>query len=479
MGNEMATSTPATGKKLSPSKTRKARRTREPEKKSGLLFVGVGNAGKTAVMHAVTEYDPKVNKFLYLLVVEPNSSTLKSVFNDEDETYQTHLKKWTSLGNRLHSIQLGEDGLGAGGDAEQGKKMATEKLQFFKDILVEEEINHVIFFAGASGGSAGALEVLAQAVVELEKTAYSILATPRLNEGYEKIKRATEIYEANVQICPVTRVRNENIPNKKVFFADFYKDINEKSLFKMIWILRAMLQETGDVADLDGKDWKTGTRTGKYSTFGFFDARNFDFQKPELVQNLKTQLLDNPYLEKENIEKSTWIIVCLLGKEWTVEEYDLIVASIQGEMENNGTNEGVQIKPHIQTKNLPEGTKAVGFVTFASKPPTHRGKEKPKETSLTSKQEEEVIPEQIQPPTYTSTNNGNGHKVPFRGAVNGIQTPSEASPEMSQRYHALWATTDTSSAKFYKEAREVLDGLLRETGYLYDLPNNKPVFNGR
>jgi len=469
--------------------------------KSKLLVVGIGNAGANAIEDCVIRYDPAQNPFMSLLAVESNRTVLDACVDNKDSTekeYQKHLRKWKKNTGRLSKIQLGEEGLGAGGDTAEGERLAKEKLEQFK--LVIADYDHVVFIAGGGGGSAGALPVFAKAVVDAGKTAYAALTMPRINEGREKIEIAEKTYDATVPTCPATRIRNERIKNKKKNFKNFYKEINECSLFSIIWGLRVMLQERGDVADLDGKDWKRGTKVGKYSAFGFFDAKDG-------FKGLKKGLLGNPYLETENLFKATWIVIFLLGEDLTVEDSDRVSDCIQSEMEDNGTGPGIIIKRHIQTKGLDKGTRMVGFFSFAQEPPPHDREEgkktKPakgaakKEKTLPAGKEEKKqgetettvattgeSPAQTQTEDQTPTSStgsslvvmpshnqeGATKKVKFFGTINGVRTEGQAPQELVTRHGALFTSNFSSSKLFMEEATQVIKELREETGEIFDIP---------
>jgi hypothetical protein len=95
------------------------------EAKSRLMVVGIGNIGINALIEMTRKYDPIVNPYLGLMGVEPNRPMLDSCFApSKDKENLGHLEKWLApeQKSRIHKIQLGDSGLGAGGDPEVGRK---------------------------------------------------------------------------------------------------------------------------------------------------------------------------------------------------------------------------------------------------------------------------------------------------------------------------------------------------------------------
>jgi cell division GTPase FtsZ len=445
--------------------------------KSKLVVVGIGNIGINALIGMHKRYDPRENPFLGMLAVEPNLPVLRSCFAVQEGEEKGHLEEWREHKERFGPIQLGENGLGAGGDPALGEKLAKERLPQFNEFIANYD--HAVFIGGGGGGSVGAMPVFASAALEAGKTAYALLAAPRTIEGPKKTMKAKEITERMLGICPTMRIQNEKIPNKKLTHSAVFKEINENSLFWVIWLLKSMLQDRGDVVDLDGNDWRTATATGNHTVAGFYDAsKGFD--------ELEKGLLGNPYLEVQNVEKATWVGFWCKGA-WTIEECEKVDTCIRKKMRKEGRDEEVEFKWGVEERGVPDNTKTIGFVSFAKEGPDSTEEKKvtavaiPLELAqpvqeLVNTKEESVrenhnSTDDIPVPVNGAGNNGNGvpaEKVSLGGLIRGRRVESFVTPELAREYNSLFS--QDLSMELYARATEVQEKIKQQTGLVYDVP---------
>lgn len=414
--------------------------------KSNLLVVGHGGCGANALKATLKKYDPEENSHLSLLAIESNQRVLASCSAVSRGTNEGFLAKWLDLRGRFCKIQLGDKGLGAGGDVARGEEMARRQIDEIKACLTQ--CDNAVLIGGGGGGTCGSMPVIAEALMELDKPTYAILTMPRVIEGPKKAIKANAIRDRMFQLCPTTLIENERIPNKALPYSGIWNEINEGSLFWILWLLKALLQDEGDVIDLDGSDWKTAMGVGKYTLPGFYDAS-------QGLDNLEKGLLGNPYLDARIIAKALAVVFWFEGI-WSVQEHDQVVECVRSKMKHDDRDEELELKWGIREYGVPEGMKTVGFVGFAKEGPDSLGEYRRTKVNI---------------PLGMETGNGKNTdpvQVQFEGVVGGKKIPATASPDLVTRYSALFARIP--SLKLYQEAEEVQRKLRQETGITFDVP---------
>ncbi len=438
--------------------------------KSNLLVVGHGGCGANALRAVLGKYDPDEHRYLSLLTIESNRQVLESCSKVEGEA----AKKWIENPDRFRRIQLGEKGLGAGGNMEAAEQMARAKIDEVREYLTQ--FDNAVLIGGGGGGTCGAMPVVAQALSELEIPTYAILTMPRVVEGGRKARKAITVRDRMLTLCPTTIIKNECIPNKSLTYSGIWREINEGSLFWILWLLKALLQDQGDVIDLDGSDWKTATSVGRYTLPGFYDASNG-------LDDLERGLLGNPYLDARIIENALAVDFWFEGN-WPVEEHDRVVGFIRDRMEHNDREDEIELKWGIREKGVPEGTKTVGFVAFAEKGPDddrdHGEIARAKVVVPIQVQAalQPEVPDESDAPISGGEDGSTSavagsiddrpQKTPFVGLVRGKKVQAEASPELVARYNALFASKPT--LELVQAAKVVQRDLEHETSHVFDVP---------
>lgn len=110
-------------------------------------------------------------------------------------------------------IQLGEEGLGAGSDPSEGRKLAMESIESIRQALLETKTKMVFITAGMGGGTGtGASPVIAQLAKEMNLLTVAIVTSPLQVEGkprYDQAQRGIE--ELREIVDSLLIINNENI----------------------------------------------------------------------------------------------------------------------------------------------------------------------------------------------------------------------------------------------------------------------------
>lgn len=125
-------------------------------------------------------------------------------------------------------VQLGNTGLGAGGDPEKAAQAAEESVENIKEIL-DEDTEMLFITAGMGGGTGtGAAPVIARIAHELGFLTVGIVTLPFRFEGRRKRKRAEQgIAEMRKYIDTLLVISNDKLP-------DFYKDLSLGNAFEKV-----------------------------------------------------------------------------------------------------------------------------------------------------------------------------------------------------------------------------------------------------
>jgi cell division GTPase FtsZ len=457
--------------------------------KSNLIVVGFGGCGKNAIRAALEKYDPEINRYVSFKLLETNKRVLTSCSAVAEGTESGNLEKWLKLPERFRTLQLGQEGLGAGGDMDKGEELARLKIDEMEEYFAE--FDNAVLIGGGGGGTCGAMPVIAEALNRLAKPTYAILTMPRFMEGQKKAGKATRIRDRMLGLCPTTLVENEHIPNKTLSYSGVWKEINEGSLHWILWLLKALLQDEGDIIDIDGADWRTATSVGKHTVPGYFDASNG-------LDSMEEGLLGNPYLNAEGVIKKALAVDFWFEGLWPVEHIERVVKFIRSKMEHGEREEELELKMGIREAGVPKGTKTVGFVAFAKEGPDAPSADQKVKVSIPLKLDEapalpaieapvppaigEPAPDQAatEASVHDSTNgvpappmepngNGNGHKVPFVGVINGKKVSTEVSPAVVTQQDYDNHFRKNPSLDVFREGQELQKKLREETGLTFDV----------
>ncbi len=110
-------------------------------------------------------------------------------------------------------IQLGEEGLGAGSDPGEGRKMAMESIESIRQALLETQTKMVFITAGMGGGTGtGASPVIARLAKEMNLLTVAIVTSPLQVEGKPRYDQAQKgIEELREIVDSLLIINNENI----------------------------------------------------------------------------------------------------------------------------------------------------------------------------------------------------------------------------------------------------------------------------
>ncbi len=112
-------------------------------------------------------------------------------------------------------IRLGDDGLGAGNDPEQGRLAAVGSLDLVREQLLAMNTRMVFITAGMGGGTGtGAAPVIAKLARDMDILTVAIVTSPLLVEGQMRYDQAMKgIDELRKCVDSLLIINNENIQN--------------------------------------------------------------------------------------------------------------------------------------------------------------------------------------------------------------------------------------------------------------------------
>ena len=138
---------------------------------SRIMAMGVGGAGGNAIEH------------MWKMQIE--GVNLAACNTDQDDLDKLHI----APENR---VLLGDDGLGAGNNAEVGAERAMVSLDKVRDLLRARGTEMLFLTAGMGGGTGtGATPVIAELAHEMEILTVAIVTTPPSNDGPHRSAQAT------------------------------------------------------------------------------------------------------------------------------------------------------------------------------------------------------------------------------------------------------------------------------------------------
>ncbi len=114
-----------------------------------------------------------------------------------------------------NKIRLGNNGLGAGNDPEQGRQAAVESIELIREQLEIMNTKMVFITAGMGGGTGtGAAPVIAKLAREMDILTVAIVTSPLLVEGQMRYDQAMRgINELRKSVDSLLIINNENIQN--------------------------------------------------------------------------------------------------------------------------------------------------------------------------------------------------------------------------------------------------------------------------
>ena len=206
----------------------------DSSKPSIIKVIGVGGGGDNAVAHMYREGNICGVNYL--------------VCNTDSKALET-----SPVPNQL---QLGDDGLGAGGKPEIGEALAEESLAQIRENLTDD-IKMVFVTAGMGGGTGtGAAPVIAREAKAKNILTIGIVTIPFLFEGMRKIDKALDgVEELSKNVDALLVINNErlreiyqNFPLTEAFKkADDTLTIAVKSIVDIITMHGTMILDFRDV----------------------------------------------------------------------------------------------------------------------------------------------------------------------------------------------------------------------------------------
>jgi cell division GTPase FtsZ len=445
--------------------------------KSNLLVAGHGHCGVNSVLETLRRSDPAKDTYLGTMVIESNKRALSSFTEGKDKKECGFLSKWLTLPERFKCIQIGDTGLGTGGDTAEGERMAKAKLGLIIPYL--REFDNVIQIGGGGGGTCGSMPVIAEVLQGLDIPTYAMLTMPTIMEGPKRAARARTVLTRMRGICPTLTINNQQVPNKDLSPSKIQREINEMSIFWALPFLKSLLQEYCEVQDPDGNDWKKWTKVGKYTTIGHFNASKG-------FKGYEEGLLGNPYLDSRIIKKALALGFLFKGK-WPYRMIEEVIGFVSSKVQDTNQNEEFELKWGSKEEGVQKGVRTVGFVAFAKEGPDEEEQRMTRVVAIEREvppvyaQAESRIPDTTNNSNGNGNHNGNGHKIPFAGNINNKHQSAIASPELVAEYHSLFS--QTPSPELWNRARTVQQKLQEDTkdqtqgGFLFDVPTKPEPIN--
>lgn len=453
-----------------------------PEAVVRLWIICAGGCGANAASAMIKTLSPKDHPHLYLLVLESDARVLERHFvreDDPDNPETVRLFEWFESG-QLKIIALGK-GRGAGGNSQTGRKLLEDNIEKVDQNFgaFEQPVDAALVVTGLGGGTGGG--VAPYIVGHLKKhniPTCAIAAIPGLEEGAERVERANTVKAELLQLCPTILLYNDEVVDLTMTDAQVYDEINHACLFPVIKFLRSLIQDVGNVRNVDLNDLIAVLGKGNHALPGYCDATNGPI-------DLERQLLGSPYLKSEIMKTAVAVILWFEGV-WTVEERREVMDLLEARMDHKVEDKGVELKYGVIQTGVEGEKRSVGFLAIGSEPPTGSGRAVKKSSNVTIN-----VPAAIEPaePLRESEkesvpkddhNNGYHHVngfpppipvdlVEFKGNVNGeVSEPVMVSRELATAYNRLCAKNP--STKVSAEALEVQANLEKATGIKFDLP---------
>ncbi|MBI3888272.1 hypothetical protein HY311_00555 [Candidatus Nomurabacteria bacterium] len=457
-----------------------------PKVKAKLLVVGFGGCGTTAIAAMLRKYDPEMNPHLTVLAMESNQSQLKNRFevNQSEEADCGHMLGWTRLEDRFLKLQLGEKGWGAGGDANKGEEMVKEeeKTKLLKDLFAKYD--SVCLVAGLGGGTCGAVPPVAEMLQKMNIPTYAILAMPSVGEGPERVRHGGDMYERILKYCTVTLIENERWQDKTIDDEEAWQKINETSLFWILDFYKSLLQDWGDVRDLDLSDLKKLLATGNHALPISFDATN------NSLGDIDNVLFSGaPCLNPRIIENALRVVLWYESdKGWPIQDREAIQECIRKKMVHG---EPYELKFGIKKRGVEKGVKRVRLMAVAKDPPRNlpdanekkegsvfaMGKPMTPETGVPAIVGRPMVSLEVAPPAPQKTNGAvvaEQPKVRFEVVINakGDKQEVEASPELAKRYQELSLYTGNPSLFRLEIAEKVQRAIAQATEVEIYIPHD-------
>ena len=280
--------------------------------KPNISVIGIGGAGGNAVNTMINE---KIENIEFI------------VANTDGQALSRSLTP--------RQIQLGKSitlGLGAGSDAEIGKKAAEESIE---EIMAElTDVNMLFITTGMGGGTgSGAAPVIAKAAKEKGILTVAVVTKPFDFEGKKRMevaKKSLCLLKENVDTLIV--IPNQNlfkIANDKTTFAEAFK-MADDVLYQGICGITNLITNPGMI-NLDFADIKTIMGNMGKAMMGTGESSGENRAK-----NAAQAALNNPLLDDTNIKGAKSILLNIQGgPDMSLFEVDEAASKIRNEVDEN------------------------------------------------------------------------------------------------------------------------------------------------
>ncbi|MDC0110977.1 cell division protein FtsZ [Alphaproteobacteria bacterium] len=280
--------------------------------KPRISVIGIGGAGGNAVN---TMINSNVENIEFI------------VANTDGQALSNSLTK--------RQIQLGKNvtsGLGAGSNAETGRKAAEESIE---EIISElGDINMLFITTGMGGGTgSGAAPVIAKAAKEKGILTVAVVTKPFDFEGQKRMKVAENgLAELKGNVDTLIIIPNQNlfkIANEKTTFAEAFK-MADDVLYQGICGITDLITNPGMI-NLDFADIRTVMGNMGKAMMGTGESSG-----DERAKNAAEAALNNPLLDDNNIKGAKSILLNIKGgPDMALFEVDEAASKIRNEVDEN------------------------------------------------------------------------------------------------------------------------------------------------
>ena len=277
-----------------------------------ISVIGIGGAGGNAVNTMISE---KIENIDFIVANTDGQALSRSLTSK-----QIQLGKSTTLG------------LGAGSDAETGRKAAEESIE---EIIAElSDVNMLFITTGMGGGTgSGAAPVIAKAAREKGILTVAVVTKPFDFEGKKRMDVAeTSLCLLKENVDTLIIIPNQNlfkIANEKTTFSEAFK-MADDVLYQGICGITDLITNPGMI-NLDFADIKTVMANMGSAMMGTGESSGENRAK-----DAAQAALNNPLLDDTNIKGAKSILLNIQGgPDMALFEVDEAASKIRNEVDEN------------------------------------------------------------------------------------------------------------------------------------------------
>lgn len=267
-----------------------------------IVVIGVGGGGGNAVEHMVQQ-------------------GIKGVTFVCANTDRQALDK-LSVPNKL---QLGSDGLGAGGNPEKGREIAESDDSELRRILEGYEMAFIA--AGMGGGTGtGAAPVIARIAKDMGLLTVAVVTTPFKFEGGKRAKAAKDgIEQLSSHVDSIITVPNEKLQQvyRNMSIRDAFKKADDVLLHGVVGLVN-MVKDSG-IINVDFKDVGTALNSRGHAMMGIGRASGDDRARQAVEKAIRSPLLD----DNLRLENAKGLLISITANDATMNEPDEVFEHLQ------------------------------------------------------------------------------------------------------------------------------------------------------